>query len=61
MRSILDKNIQKDIDADDGVYRYEMGFAGEIRGYIKQNYNVSKYDIDFKKLERQRQERVKAK
>ena len=46
--------IQKNIDADDGLYRSADAFGAEIRTYIKQNYNLEDYEIDFKELARQR-------
>ena len=45
------------IEADDGLYRYSESFPTELNNYLKHNYDIQSYEIDFKKLARQRKDR----
>ena len=52
LSNIYSRIIQRNIDADDGRYRESETFMAELKAYLKTNYDLEQYAVDFKKLNR---------
>lgn len=41
-------------------FEYKEGFSAEVQTYVKTNFDTGCYEIDFKRLNKERKEREKA-
>ena len=63
LKELFERRLQQKIDASvkkGDKFEYTEGFSAEVQTYVKTNFDTGCYEIDFKRLIKERKEREKA-